>query len=321
MGGNDTPAFDNMKVLPSGIVAVIQTAFRKDLSLDLASTAALVDDALAAGVDGFLVPAVASEGGFLTLGEQRALLAEVSAGTGGRVPIICAASAATPAECGARASLAEGFNPAAYLVAVPDSLYGRGDAIEVFFTEVAQVIPGDFVIQDLQFGGPGLPVAQIADLHRRFPRLVGVKIETVPAGPKYSAVRSACGKDFWISGGWAIPQMIEALDRGVDALVPECAMIRVYKAIERAHRRGQRAEATALFRELLPVLAFANQELATSVAFFKRLLMRKGIFASSAQRLPLPAWDAVSETIAAELFDRYLELESRVLRDAPAGST
>jgi 4-hydroxy-tetrahydrodipicolinate synthase len=38
---------------------------------------------------------------------------------------------------------------------------------------------------------------------------------------------------FYIAGGWAVTQMIEALDRGIDAIIPESSMARVYTAIDR----------------------------------------------------------------------------------------
>jgi len=117
----------------------------------------------------------------------------------------------------------------------------------------------------------------ICRLEEQLPTLVGMKIETVPAGPKYTSVRTAMGEGFFISGGWAIPQLIEALDRGVDAMVPESALVRVFVAIYRAYARGRRDDAVRLFRQLLPLLAFSNQELYQSIAFFKRLLARKGL--------------------------------------------
>jgi 4-hydroxy-tetrahydrodipicolinate synthase len=125
-------------------------------------------------------------------------------------------------------------------------------------------------------------------------------------------VREACGPSFLVSGGWAVPQMIEALDRGVDAMIPESSMVRVYAAVLRAYRAGDRAGAVRLFRGLLPVLAFSNQEVATSIAFFKRLLVRKGIFRSAAMRWPLRAWDSASERTAAELIDHYLAVEAGI---------
>ncbi len=295
---------------------MIQTPFNEHLRLDLEALARLVDDAIEAGADGFLVPALASEGAYLSDPERDAILSLVNSRAQSRIPIICAVSAETPEECCKHARAASGFNPAAFLVAVPQSLYGRTSALRAFFTTVDGWVPGQWIIQDYQGGGPGLAVSDIVKFRSRFTRLVGIKIETLPAGPKYSAVRRACGEDFWIAGGWAISQMIEALDRSVDAMVPECAMIRTYKAIEQLHRSQRRMEAISVFQQLLPVLAFSNQDISTSVAFFKRLLVRKRIFASANQRMPLIGWDDVSERTARELIDHYLAREKACAKAA-----
>jgi 4-hydroxy-tetrahydrodipicolinate synthase len=302
-----------MITLPKGIVSVVQTAFGAGGRVDMPSIERLVEDAIAAGVDGFLLPVVASEVAWLSRAERDAILGAVSRRVRGRVPIIAGASADTPDECAACARSGLEAGAVASLVAVPQSLYGAPDGIDAFFQEVFRVTPGPVVIQDLQFAGPGMDVGQILRLRERHERFAGIKIETVPAGPKYSEVRSACGAGFWIAGGWAIAQMIEALDRGVDAMVPESAMIKLYKRVYRLYQSGRRGEALALFRRLLPVLAFTNQELATSVAFFKRLLVQKGIFSESCQRMPLPAWDDISGRTSSELIEYYMSLESEAM--------
>ncbi|MBN2295016.1 MAG: hypothetical protein JXM70_21485, partial [Pirellulales bacterium] len=87
----------------------------------------------------------------------------------------------------------------------------------------------------------------------------------------------------------------------------------VYSAIYRAYTAGDRDRSQAVFRHLLPILAFTNQELATSIAFFKRLLVRKGIFACDAMRISGFAWDRHNTRIADELIDYYLELERSII--------
>jgi hypothetical protein len=89
-----------------------------------------------------------------------------------------------------------------------------------------------------------------------------------------------------------VTQLIEALDRGVDAMIPEASMVGVYHAIFAAHRAGRRDEALRLFRLLLPVIAYTNQEIVTAIAFFKRLLVRKGIFQTETLRWPGVRWDS-----------------------------
>ena len=95
----------------------------------------------------------------------------------------------------------------------------------------------------------------------------------------------------------------------LDAMIPESAMIRVYRAIVREYAAGRRDRARTLFHALLPILAFSNQEIATSVAFFKRLLVRKGIIECDALQMPGFAWDRHNQRIADELIEHYLALE------------
>jgi 4-hydroxy-tetrahydrodipicolinate synthase len=60
------------------------------------------------------------------------------------------------------------------------------------------------------------------------------------------------------------------------------------------------------------VLAFTNQEIATSIAFFKRLLVRRGVFAHETMRHPGFTWDDYNTRIADELIDLYRRLEAEV---------
>jgi 4-hydroxy-tetrahydrodipicolinate synthase len=97
-------------------------------------------------------------------------------------------------------------------------------------------------------------------------------------------------------------------------MVPESSMVRVYSAIHRCHLEGNRQQAREIFHALLPILAFTNQELTTSIAFFKRLLVRKGVFTSGRLRMPGFVWDKYNARIGDELIEHYLALENRVLQ-------
>ena len=299
-------------MLPRGIVPVVQTPFATDGSIDFASLGRLVNDALTAGAAGFLAPVVASEVAFLSTKEREQILRFIANQIRGRVPLLVGASADDPTTCRSMAVIAAELDATAWLVAVPQSLYQRLDRVVEFFRDACGDCRLPLVIQDLQFGGPGLPVNVIRELREELPTFRGIKIETAPAGPKYTAVREACGADFYIAGGWAIPQMIEALDRGVDAMIPESSMVRVYCTIDELYRSGRRDEAMKLFQSLLPVLVFTNQELALSIAFFKRLLVRKNIFECDALRIPGFSWDNFNRRIADDLIDYYLTLEAKV---------
>lgn len=304
--------------LPRGIISVVQTPFDEKGAIDEASLRWLLRDAIDAGAAGLLLPVVASEVASLSAAERARLVEVATEENAGRVAVIVGASSDEPAACRAFAALAARVGATACLIAAPQPLYGRpDDEIVRFFTQATEGLRLPLVIQDLRFNDAGLAIDTMQRLRDALPMLAGFKIETLPAGPKFTLARRALGDDMHISGGWAVPQLIEALDRGVDAMIPESAMVRVYVRIFDAHRSGRRDEAVRLFRQLLPVLAFSNQDLVTSVAFFKRLLRRKGIFATEALRLPGFTWDAWNRRIADELIDLYLSLEA----DASGGAS
>lgn len=296
--------------LPQGIVPVLQTPFDEHGGIDYESLARLIEDAIEAGAAGFLSPAVASEVGTLTAAERHRLAPFVAERIAGRAALIAGCSSGDAAECARLAAAAESAGAGAFLIAVPDSLLHRPAELVGFFRRATAGSRLPLLVQDLDWNGPGLPVETLTQLRDAIPQLSGAKIETVPAGPKYSHVREIFGPAFHVSGGWATPQMIEAMDRGVDALIPEASMVRVYSAIWRLHHSGDRAAAVGLFRKFIPILTFTNQEIRLSIAFFKRLLVRKGIFARADMRVAGFAWDTHNRRIADELIDYALELES-----------
>jgi len=298
--------------LPCGIVPVLQTPFDGRGAVDLASVERLVADAIKAGADGFLVPAVASEVAYLKADERQEIVRRVLGVTSGGVPVIVGASDNEPTEVRRLAEEGIELGASAVLIAVPMECYSNQERLIPFFREATRGCELPVMIQDLEFQGPGLSLDQMRKLSEAIPQIAGWKIETVPSGPKYTAVREAFGEDCHISGGWAVPQLIEALDRGVDAMIPEASMVRVYQAIRGGYLRGDRRGAVELFHRLLPVLAFTNQEIRTSIAFFKRLLVRKGVFQSEEMRWPGFRWDAYNERIADELIEQYLAIEGEV---------
>ena len=298
-----------MTTLPNGIVSVLQTPFDEKNRIDFESLELLIEESIKTGVSGFLVPVVASEVTCLEKDERKAIVTLVKKRVADRVSLVVGASSDVASDCLTYAQFAENIDAHACLVAVPQSLYQNEKEVLPFFQQATDGLKLPLIIQDFQFNGPGLSLKVIDKLVRELPTLAGLKIETLPSGPKYTAIKKAYGPNLWIAGGWAITQMIEALDRGVDAMVPESSMIKVYAKIYQLYANGNRQNALELFKKLQPVLCYSNQDLGTSIAFFKRLLVRKGIFKSDFMRLPGFTWDEFNSRVADELIDLYLELE------------
>ena len=295
----------------SGVVAIPQTPFDEADRIDLDSFARGVADRLAAGVDGLLYPVVASEVSRLTDAERRTVTRAILEQVGSAVPVIVGASADEAATARALAEFALEHGAAGILVQAPVALLRDETATMAFFRTVCQAPIGMLMIQDLEWNGPGLPVPTIVRLLEELEPFRCVKVETVPAGSKYSAILAATGGRLNVSAGWAVPYLIEALDRGIHAVTPG-GLHWVIAEVVRRYRRGDRPSARALFDRLLPILGWQNQHIDVSNQFLKLLAVRQGIFADASIRRPDVPFDAVHRRIADELIEEAIELHAEI---------
>ncbi|MDX9971509.1 MAG: dihydrodipicolinate synthase family protein [FCB group bacterium] len=295
-----------------GIVTVLNTPFTKSNEIHEEGLRQHVRTALNAGVAGFLVPAMASEAGKLTEAERQQVVNAVLEESRGRAVVIGGGSAPS---AGARDRLVRSLVDAGCDGILVSLAYENEAQYTGDVEAVAALCPGFLVLQDWDFTGYGVPVPLVARLFADIEPFRGLKIEVVPAGRKYTEVLEATDGRLHVSGGWAVMQMIEALDRGVHAFMPT-ALHEAYVAIYNLYREGRRDDARVLFNRLLPVLAFSNQHLDISLHFFKRLLHAQGMYETPAVREPVLPFDAHHERVAAELID-YARTLLAHLRETP----
>jgi dihydrodipicolinate synthase/N-acetylneuraminate lyase len=288
-----------------GIITVLNTPFTAGDALDLPGLRRHIAYALEAGVAGFLIPAMASEVGKLTDYERDALIATTVEAVGGRVPIIGGASANSVDRSAELAGRCIALGCQGVLVSIP---YANASDYTAWAHAVADLQPGFLMIQDWSQDGYGVPVDLVVRLFEEIPAFRCLKVEVVPAGVKYSEVLAATGGRLHVSGGWAVTQMVEALDRGVHAFMPT-GLHHSYCEIVRRYHAGDRAGAQALHEQLLPILAFSNQHLDISIHFFKRLLHAQGIYETPHVRLPILPFDSTHQRVAAALIERAMKLE------------
>ena len=291
-----------------GIITVLNIPFSEDDAVDLPSLRKNVRYALEAGVAGFLVPAMAGEVDKLSAEERRDIVEAVLAENGGRATVIGGASASTPQERVATAAALIELGCDGILASIP---FEDQRQYEHDVRELDSLHPGFLMLQDWDFRGYGLPISLIARLFEEVESFRCLKVEVIPAGVKYSEALAVTGGRLHVSGGWAVMQIIEALDRGVHAFMPT-GLHGVYTRIYALYQGGRREQAWALFEKLLPVLAFANQHLDISVHFFKRLLQRQGVYATSRVREPILPFDPIHGEVADQLIDRAMELCEQV---------
>jgi 4-hydroxy-tetrahydrodipicolinate synthase len=301
-----------------GVVVSLDTPFDAGGRVDFGSLERLVEWHLRCGAVGFLTPARAAEVEALTLAERLEIVERVRAQVKGRAELIaCATSTSTStsasaagggADTQAIAEAAARLGCEGVLAEIPPPLREDRDGLIGTVESLAAGGTPMVMIQDLDWGRSGLPVPLIAEAFERVPAFRCLKVEVVPAGPKYTAVLEATGGRLHVSGGWAADQMIEALDRGVDVFMPT-AMTGIYNRIYRAHESGDRATARHWFQRILPVLAFTRQHLDISIQFYKRLFQHRGIFKTATVRQRAVPYDAYHARYGEELMHLLDEIE------------
>jgi len=291
-----------------GIVTVLNTPFSAKGEINLPALKRNVGYALNAGVAGFLVPAMASEVYKLSETERIDMVAAVLEEVKGKVPLIAGAGETDLTKSKRLISEYIRLGCKNILFQIP---FLNESQFKTHFYELAATGPEMIMLQDWDASGYGLPDKLILELFETVEAFRCLKVETVPAGVKYSRILELTNGELNVSGGWAVSQMIEGLKRGVHAFMPT-GMHWIYSEIYRLWKSGKEAEAEILFREILPVLAFSNQHIDISVHFFKRLLFKQGIYPTDLVREPILPFDTIHREIADRHIQKIIELEEQI---------
>jgi 4-hydroxy-tetrahydrodipicolinate synthase len=289
-----------------GIITVLNTPFDRNNAIDLTALKHNIREGLAAGVAGFLLPAMASEVHKLSLSERENMVAIVLESVDGKIPVFAGTSSQSADEAKSVIRTYQNLGCTHFLVQLP---WKNENQFTSEFYSLADLGPEVIMLQDWDATGYGLPDELIMKLFDEVPAFRCLKVETVPAGVKYSRILELSQGKMHVSGGWAVMQMPEALQRGVHAFMPT-GMHWIYSTIFREYKNGNQEQAFQLFREVLPVLAFSNQHLDISIHFFKRLLWRQGIYPTPDVRAPILPFDAVHESLADVHIARIIAIEA-----------
>lgn len=291
-----------------GIVTVLNTPFSLKGEIDFSALQKNVRYALDAGVAGFLVPAMASEVYKLSEKERIEMVAAVLDEVNGKVPVIAGAGETDLVKSKRLISeyIRLGCKNILFQIPIQNEIQ-----FKKHFSELAATGPGMIMLQDWDASGYGLPDKLILELFETVEAFRCLKVETVPAGIKYSRILELTNGELNVSGGWAVSQMIEGLKRGVHAFMPT-GMHKIYCEIYRLWKAGKIHEAEQLFGEILPVLAFSNQHLDISIHFFKRLLFKQGIYPTDLVREPILPFDSIHREIADRHIEKIIKIESQL---------
>src|SRR5688572_26655876 len=291
-----------------GIVTVLNTPFDADDTINLAALRKNVSEALNAGVVGFLVPAMAAEVYKLTETERLKMVEAVLEMAADKVTVIAGAGETDLLKSKRliRKYISLGCKNILFQIPFEDECQFKNH-----FTELAELGPEMIMLQDWHASGYGLSDEVILSLFETVEAFRCLKVETVPAGVKYSRILELTEGLLNVSGGWAVNQMIEGMTRGVHAFMPT-GMHWIYTEIYKDWISGNEAAATALFQKILPVLAFSNQHLDISIHFFKRLLYHQGTYPTCNVRKPVLPFDKIHIELAEQCIRRVMLEEEEI---------
>ena len=293
----------------TGIIPVVVTPFEGEGRVDYESLERLVEDYCSGGIAGMIVPAVASEVDKLSGAERLEIVQRVVEVTAGRVPVVGGVIEASAGEAARSVERLLSAGCRYILCRVPNDIAGEPEKATSYFLQVAATGVEYLVIQDLSWGDFGMDVDLICGLRERIPAFQCMKIEVARTGYKSTVLRDRTGGALQVWSGWAMPQMMEAMDRGIHGLNPS-AFHRPYVKVVQRYLAGDRDDATALFEATLPYLAWSRQHIDIDLHLLKRLCVRKGLFRFAQLRPPFIPWDDYHERHAGELIDRMLSWEA-----------
>ena len=226
----------------------------------------------------------------------------------GVVPVFAGTASASVKESGELIKAYQEIGCKHFLIQIP---YISDDQFRADFYTLADKGPEVVMLQDWDAHGYGLPDELITELFEKVPAFRCLKVETIPAGVKYSKMLELSHGMLNVSGGWAVSQMPEGLHRGVHAFMTT-GMHWIYTKIFRLYHEGKLDEAVSLFNTILPVLAFSNQHLDISIHFFKRLLWKQGIYPTPNVREPILPFDQIHQSIADNLIEHIIKIENHI---------
>ena len=271
-----------------GIIPSLHTPFNEKNKIDIPSLRKLIDHTIATGCTGMLVGAVAGENSSLTFDEKNNLLHECLTYNENRIPIIISCTAKNQKERIILSRNAKELGADWILCQTPENIFGN-ELVECF-NEIAENGPDNLMIQDLSWTDYGMRDEDILILFKKIDKFKSLKIEVLNSGPKYTKILDITNQQLHLSGGWAIMGMIEALNRGVHALIPSTMEV-IYNKIYNLYLENKIEDSRRLLCQILPILSFTHQHIDISIKFSKMLRVKEGIFNTNYCREPVNDFD------------------------------
>lgn len=288
-----------------GVCPVVETPFTCDGEVDVDGFERVLGHLLSGGVRTFMFPGFASEFHKLSDTERellvRTMVHRVHEVSGAKVVVSVTDHATTLAVSGSRRAVEIGADLINLLP--PYQFAPSPEAVHHHVRSVLDAVnPAPVVLQYAPLlTGTSLDAADLARIAAASPNLVQIKVESTPPGRLISALAEQT-PSLPSAVGYAGVQLIDALRRGVVAVMPGCSFVELYLRIWDMWSRGDRDGAEELHRRLLPYISYWMQGVELIIQAEKRISMLRGLISSDHCRAPMRTLD--SEEL--DMIDRFL---------------
>ena len=296
-----------------GVFPVAPTPFSPSGELDLNGQRRVLDCMVDQGVDGICILANFSEQFLLTDEERQTLVDLCLSHVNGRVPVIvtCSHFSTRIAAQRARACASAG---AAMIMLMPPyhgaTLRASESTLIEHFARVAEAAAIPIMLQDAPLSGVQLSAEFLARLAREVPAVRYFKIEVPQAAAKLRRLIELGGHSIEgpFDGEESITLMSD-LDAGITGTMPSALLPDLIKIVVQHHRAGNRAEASAAYARILPLINYENRQCGLRAT--KTVMAAGGVIASDAVRHPL---DPLHPAIREGLLELAREINPLALR-------
>lgn len=291
-----------------GIFVIVTTPFTDDFRLDEAALGRTMDFCLAAGVQGVVANALASEGAYLDETERRRAAEIVVGKANGRVPAIVAVSAPHHRLAADYARHAESIGADA-VMSLPPTLHPASPTeIKAHYRAIGAATALPLVLQNVVGQGASpMSAALLAELVSDIPTARFVKEESGYPAQTVGEIIRLCGDRLeGVMGGKAGKTLLEEVRHGVAGTMPACEFADVHVKLWNAIEAGDDRLARDIFYRLLPLL---DMESNYGMPLMKEVLKMRGVIPSSAVRQSgFRALDDNARAEAAAIMDGLREL-------------
>lgn len=268
-----------------GIFAIVVTPFTEDLELDEPALRRQVEFCIQAGGAGLVGPANAGEFAVMSDEERRRWIRIVVEEADGRVPVIAATTHGHRVPAVALGRYAEDVGADGIMAMPPHILHPDADGCLDYYRYLDDSLGIPICIQN--FMGPiGTPMSSelLARMCHELELVQYLKEETLPEPRAISRTLAPAGDACkGVFGGQGGIYMIDEWRRGACGNMPASQSIDLHTRIWELLEANDEPAARRLFNQLLPLINFERMH---GVAVYKQVFLRRGIFTSTASRIP-----------------------------------